>query len=37
MNKQLTNNQNKDWYSFAGITLTYKFALGNEKCHAYRN
>ncbi len=34
-NKQLTNNFNKDWYSFAGVTLTYKFALGNSKCAAY--
>ncbi len=34
-NKQLTNNNNKDWYSFVGITLTYKFALGNIKCAAY--
>ncbi len=34
-NKQLTNNLNNDWYSFAGITLTYKFALGNTKCAAY--
>lgn len=36
-NKQITNNKNKDWYSFAGITLTYKFALGNSKCRAYGN
>ncbi len=36
-NKQRTNNQNKDWYSFAGITFTYKFALGNSKCRAYGN
>ncbi len=36
-NKQITNNQNKDWYSFVGITLTYKFALGNVKCAAYGN
>ncbi len=36
-NKQRTNNENKDWYSFAGITLTYKFVLGNTKCRAYGN
>lgn len=35
-NKQSTYTSSKDWYSFAGITLTYKFALGSSKCPAYR-
>ena len=34
-NKQRTYGNSKDWYSFAGITLTYKFALGSNKCRAY--
>lgn len=25
------NSSNWDWYSFSGITLTYKFALGNSR------
>jgi len=28
---QRGNPDNKDWYSFSGITITYKFALGNKK------
>jgi hypothetical protein len=36
-NKQRTYGNSKDWYSFAGITLTYKFALGSGKCPAYGN
>lgn len=34
-NKQRTYANSKDWYSFAGITLTYKFAFGNDECPAY--
>jgi len=33
--KQLSYNNTKDWYSFAGITFTYKFALGSNSCPAY--
>ena len=33
--KQLSYNNSKDWYSFAGITFTYKFALGSNECPAY--
>ena len=30
---QRGNSQNQDWYSFSGITITYKFALdANKKC-----
>ncbi len=36
-NKQRTYANSKDWYSFAGITLTYKFAFGKGKCPAYGN
>ncbi len=36
-NKQRTYDNSKDWYSFAGITLTYKFAFGSGKCPAYGN
>jgi hypothetical protein len=36
-NKQRSYKASKDWYSFAGISLTYKFALGSIKCPAYRN
>jgi hypothetical protein len=34
-NKQRSYSSSKDWYSFAGISLTYKFALGSIKCPAY--
>jgi hypothetical protein len=34
-NKQLSYSSSKDWYSFAGISFTYKFALGSSKCPAY--
>ncbi len=33
--KQLSYNNSKDWYSFAGISFTYKFALGSISCPAY--
>jgi hypothetical protein len=35
-NKQRSFLGSKDWYSFAGISLTYKFAIGSSKCPAYR-
>ncbi|OQX99909.1 MAG: hypothetical protein B6I20_09535 [Bacteroidetes bacterium 4572_117] len=35
--KQQSYNYSKDWYSFAGITFTYKFALGSNSCPAYGN
>jgi len=35
-NKQRSFLGTKDWYSFAGISLTYKFAIVNSKCPAYR-
>jgi len=34
-NKQRSYMSSKDWYSFAGISFTYKFALGSSKCPAY--
>lgn len=34
--KQRSYDNSKDWYSFAGITFTYKFALGSTSCPAYR-
>jgi len=33
--KQNSYDNSKDWYSFAGITITYKFALGRHSCPAY--
>lgn len=33
--KQSSYDKSKDWYSFAGITITYKFALGRNSCPAY--
>ncbi len=33
--KQTSYDKSKDWYSFAGITITYKFALGRHSCPAY--
>jgi len=35
--KQRSYDNSKDWYSFAGITFTYKFALGSNSCPAYGN
>jgi len=34
-NKQRSYMSSKDWYSFAGVSFTYKFALGSSKCPAY--
>jgi hypothetical protein len=36
-NKQRSYTATNDWYSFAGVSLTYKFAFGKTKCPAYRN
>jgi hypothetical protein len=36
-NKQRSYAATNDWYSFAGVSLTYKFAFGKTKCPAYRN
>lgn len=29
---QLSNSKNNDWYSFLGITLSYKFLTKNDRC-----
>jgi len=35
---QRGNSRNQDWYSFYGITITYKFALGgNKRCRDVYN
>ncbi len=34
-NKQNTYKNSKDWYSFAGISITYKFAANKNSCPAY--
>ncbi|MCB0381230.1 MAG: hypothetical protein KDD24_08235, partial [Flavobacteriales bacterium] len=31
-NYQLSNSQNNDWYSFAGITLNYKILTKTDRC-----
>ena len=33
--KQLTKTKNNDWYSIAGITITYNFASDKKWCPAY--
>ena len=33
--KQITNNNNNDWYSIAGITITYNFESDKKWCPAY--
>ena len=33
--KQITKRNNFDWYSIAGITLTYNFASDKKWCPAY--
>jgi hypothetical protein len=33
--KQRGNPRNKDWYSFAGLTLTFQLAAKPSKCSAY--
>jgi len=35
--KQTNYNGHKDWYSFAGLSLTYKFSFNNSSCPAYSN
>jgi hypothetical protein len=34
--KQLTNLNNVDWYSIAGISITYNLSLGKKWCPAYK-
>jgi hypothetical protein len=34
--RQRGNSQNKDWYSFAGLTLTWKLQSKAPECAAYR-
>jgi hypothetical protein len=35
---QRGNPQNNDWYSFAGITISYRFKLGEKTtCRDYEN
>jgi opacity protein-like surface antigen len=34
--KQLSNDNTKDWYSFAGIVLSYNFASEKKWCPAYK-
>jgi hypothetical protein len=34
---QRGNSKNNDWYSFAGIALTYKIGPKIQKCPAYKN
>jgi hypothetical protein len=33
--RQRGNSKNKDWYSFAGITVAYKFTDRHDRCPAY--
>ncbi len=33
--RQRGNSKNKDWYSFAGITVAYKFTDQRDRCPAY--
>ncbi len=35
--KQLTKSNNFDWYSIAGLTITYNFASDKKWCPAYPN
>lgn len=34
--KQLGFITNNDWYSYAGVTLSYAFRIGGMPCHAYQ-
>ena len=36
-NYQRGNSYNKDWYSFAGITLSFKFAGDGSECYSFGN
>lgn len=36
-NYQRGNALNKDWYSFAGITLSFRFKGGGSECYAFGN
>ena len=35
-NRQRGNSTTNDWYSFAGVTLTYKLSSGKSVCAAYK-
>jgi hypothetical protein len=35
-NRQRGNSTTNDWYSFAGVTLTYKLSKGKSVCAAYK-
>lgn len=35
-NRQRGNSTTNDWYSFAGITLSYKLSTGKSQCAAYK-
>jgi hypothetical protein len=35
-NRQRGNSTTNDWYSFAGITLSYKLSSGKSQCAAYK-
>jgi hypothetical protein len=34
--RQRGNATNKDWYSFAGLTITYKIVPTKPECAAYK-
>ena len=34
---QLSNTQNKDWYSILGISLNYKFLTDDDRCRGVVN
>jgi hypothetical protein len=36
LNRQRGNPTTNDWYSFAGVTLTYKLSSGKSVCAAYK-
>lgn len=36
VNRQRGNPTTNDWYSFAGITLSYKLSTGKSQCAAYK-
>ena len=36
INRQRGNSTTNDWYSFAGVTLTYKLSTGKSVCAAYK-
>ena len=36
LNRQRGNSTTNDWYSFAGVTLSYKLSTGRSVCAAYK-